>query len=158
MNPNPWKWILPLALGCAVGLALPRGLVMIFGTSGSALLVSTVTASSILGGFCGAVVGWVMSSPTLSQDVQTLLMCGILGILATIAADATAAQASMSANDTARVRRRGAAACCGRDRRRGDRVCLGVMGHALRNTVKAPESDGCESRRRGSESFPPGDN
>ena len=78
MNPNPWKWILPLALGCAVGLALPRGLVMIFGTSGSALLVSTVTASSILGGFCRAVVGWVMSSRTLSQDVQTLLMCGIL--------------------------------------------------------------------------------
>jgi fluoride ion exporter CrcB/FEX len=40
-----------------------------------------------------------------SQDVQTLLMFGILGILATIAADA-AAQASMSANDLARVRRR----------------------------------------------------
>jgi fluoride ion exporter CrcB/FEX len=106
MNPNTWKWILPLALGCAVGLALRRGLVMIFGKSGSALLVSTVTASSILGGFCGAVVGWVMSSPTLSQDVQTLLMFGILGILATIAADAAAAQASMSANDLARVRRR----------------------------------------------------
>ena len=66
----------------------------------------SVTASSILGGFCGAVVGWVMSSPTLSQDVQTLLMFGILGILATIAADAAAAQASMSANDLARVRRR----------------------------------------------------
>lgn len=106
MNPQTWKWILALAFGSAFGLALRRGLVVMFGKSGSAISVSTVTASSVLGGFCGAVVGWVMRSPTLSQDVQTLLMFGILGILATMAADAVAAQASMSAEDLARVRRR----------------------------------------------------
>ena len=85
MNPNTWKWILSLALGCAVGLALRRGLVMIFGKSGSALLVSTVTASSDLsGGFCSAVVGWVIEQPTLSPGCPDALMFGVLGILATI--------------------------------------------------------------------------
>jgi fluoride ion exporter CrcB/FEX len=106
MNSDTWKWILALAFGGVVGLALRRGLTMMFGKSGSALSVSTVTASSMLGGFCGAVIGWVMSSPKLSQDVQTLVMFGILGVMLTIAANATAAQASMSAEDLVRVRRR----------------------------------------------------
>jgi fluoride ion exporter CrcB/FEX len=106
MNPPAWKMILALAIGSGIGIGLRRGLASVFGRSGSAISVSTVTASSILGGFCGAAVGWIMSSPALAQDVQTLLMFGILGVMATVAADAVAAQASMSANDLARVRRR----------------------------------------------------
>jgi fluoride ion exporter CrcB/FEX len=106
MSPDTWKWVLAFAFGSAIGVALRRGLVLMFGRSGSAISVSTVTASSVLGGFCGAAIGWIMSSPTLSQEAHALLMFGILGVMVTIAADAAAAQASMSANDLARVRRR----------------------------------------------------
>jgi hypothetical protein len=42
MNPHTWKWILPLALGCAGRLALRRGLAMLFGKWGTLALVSWI--------------------------------------------------------------------------------------------------------------------
>ncbi len=42
----------------------------------------------------------------MPQDARTLLMFAILGTMATVAADAIAAQATLKPNDLARVRRR----------------------------------------------------
>jgi fluoride ion exporter CrcB/FEX len=106
MNPDTWKWALAFAIGSAIGLGLRRGLRIVFGQGGSALSVSTVTLSSILGGFCGAAIAWVMASPSLSQDAQTLVIFGMLGVMATIAADAAAAQATIDPGDRIRLGRR----------------------------------------------------
>lgn len=106
MSPDTWKWVVALAFGSAIGVAIRRGLVLLFGQSGRSISISTVAASSILGSFSGAAIGYVMASPDFSIELQTLLMFGLLGIVATVAADATAAQASLSSEDTARVRNR----------------------------------------------------
>lgn len=106
MNPDTWKWIVALAIGSAIGVGLRRALLMLFSQSAGTLSVSMVTFSSLLGGFCGAAIAWVMGSPSFSKDTQTLLMFGMLGVMATIAADAVDAQASMSSTDLARLRRR----------------------------------------------------
>jgi fluoride ion exporter CrcB/FEX len=106
MSADTWKSILALALGSAIGVAIRRGLVLFFGQSERSISVSTVTASSILGGFSGAAIGYIMASPDLPKELQSILMFGLLGIVATVVADATAAQASLSSQDAARVRKR----------------------------------------------------
>lgn len=106
MNPASWKWIVALAFGSAIGVAIRHGLFLLFGHSERAISVSTVTASSILGGFSGAAIGYVMAAPGLSQELRTLFMFGLLGTMVTAAADATAVQASLSVEDAARGRRR----------------------------------------------------
>lgn len=78
MNPASWKWIVALAFGSAIGVAIRHGLFLLFGHSERAISVSTVTASSILGGFSGAAIGYVMAAPGLSQELQTLFMFGLL--------------------------------------------------------------------------------
>jgi hypothetical protein len=106
MNPATWKMLLALACGSGIGVGLRRGLMNLFGHSGSAISVSMVTVSSILGGFCGVAMGWLMTSTAFSKEQQTLVMFALFALMATIAADATAAQAEISPEDLARMRRR----------------------------------------------------
>jgi fluoride ion exporter CrcB/FEX len=106
MSADTWKWILALAVGSAIGVAIRKTLVLFFGRSERSVSVSTVSASSILGGFLGAAIGYVMAKPELSKELQSILMFAFLGIMATVAADATAAQASLSCQDAAGVRKR----------------------------------------------------
>jgi hypothetical protein len=106
MNPEAWKVIVAFAFGSAVGMGIRRALVAAFGGAGSAVSVSTVTVSSMLGGFCGAAVAWVMSSSAFLKEGQTLLMFVLLGVVLTSAADAAAAQASIAPHDRARLRSR----------------------------------------------------
>jgi hypothetical protein len=106
MNPATWKMLLALACGSGIGVGLRRGLMSLFGHSGRAISVSTVTVSSILGGFCGVVMGWLMTSSALSKEQQTLVMFALFALMATIAADAVAAQAEISPEDLLRMRRR----------------------------------------------------
>jgi hypothetical protein len=106
MNPATWKMLLALACGSGIGVGLRRGLMSFFGHSGSAISVSTVTVSSILGGFCGVAIGWLMTSSAFSKEQQTLVMFALLALMATIAADATAAQAEISPENLVRLRRR----------------------------------------------------
>jgi hypothetical protein len=87
-------------------MAIRKALVLLFGRSERSGSVSTATAPSLLGGFSGAAIGYVMAKPELSKELQSILMFGFLGIMATIEADATAAQASLSSPDAARVRKR----------------------------------------------------
>jgi fluoride ion exporter CrcB/FEX len=106
MNPDTWKWIVAFALGSAIGWGLRRGLAYLMGESGSSISASTVVFSSILGGFCGTAIAWVMENPSLSNDTQKLMMFGILGVMATVAADAAAAQAYITPEQATRLRRR----------------------------------------------------
>jgi branched-subunit amino acid ABC-type transport system permease component len=105
MNPATWKMLLALACGSGIGVGLRRGLMSLFGHSGSAVSVSTVTVSSILGGFCGVAMGWLKSS-AFSKEQQMLAEFALFSLMATIAADATAAQAEISPEDLVRMRRR----------------------------------------------------
>jgi hypothetical protein len=98
--------MLALGVGSSVGLGVRRGLVAVFGQTGSALSVSTVTASSLLGGFLGVAIGGIMGRATISTDVQGLLLFGVLGVMASVAADATAALAAVAPEDLERLRRR----------------------------------------------------
>lgn len=88
-------------------MGIRRALVAAFGRVGSAVFISTVTVSSMLAGFCGAAVACLMSSSAFWKEEQSLLMFGLLGVMATIAADAAAAQASIAPHDRARLRSRG---------------------------------------------------
>lgn len=106
MSAATWEWILALGFGSAVGVAIRRGLRWLFGQSGESISVSTVTACSILGGFSGAVIGYVTASPDLSKQLQTLVMLGLLGLMGTVSADATAAQGSLNPESATRVRKR----------------------------------------------------
>jgi fluoride ion exporter CrcB/FEX len=106
---NPYRWwqvVLALIVGSSIGLGVRRGLVAVFGHTGSAISVSTVTVSSLLGGFLGATIGWVMSRAMFSADAQNLLLFGFLGVMASVAAGAAAAQMAMAPADGARLRRR----------------------------------------------------
>lgn len=106
---NPYRWwevVLGLAAGSSVGLGVRRGLATVFGETGSAVSVSTVTVSSMLGGFLGVAVGWIMSRESISPGAQNLLLFGLLGVMASVAADAAAAQATIEPADLERLRRR----------------------------------------------------
>jgi fluoride ion exporter CrcB/FEX len=106
MSADIWKSIVALAFGSAIGVGIRRSLALLFGQSERSVSVSTVTASSILGVFSGAAIGYIMASRDLSKELQSILTFGLLGMMATVAADATAAQASLNAQDAARVRKR----------------------------------------------------
>lgn len=98
--------MLALTVGGSVGFGVRRGLAAVFGQAGSAISVSTVTVSSMLGGFLGVAVGWIMSRETISPDAQNVLYFGLAGLMISVAADAAAVHATITPEDSERLRRR----------------------------------------------------
>jgi drug/metabolite transporter (DMT)-like permease len=102
-----WGVVIAFGLGSTLGLTLRNILTSMFGDpKGRAL--STVTASSIVGGFCGAIAGWGTSQESLPPNVQRLVLFALLGFVATVATDAAAARADLTAHDIVALRRRAA--------------------------------------------------
>ena len=102
-----WTLVLAYGLGSALGLTLRNTLKAMFGDP-RARALSTVTASSIIGGFCGAIAGWGTSHDSLPPNVQRFLLFGLLGFVATVAADAAAARAVLTHHDVDVLRRKAA--------------------------------------------------
>lgn len=106
---NPYRWwqvVLAFLAGSGIGLGVRRGLVAVFGQTGNAISVSTVTLSSVLGGFLGVTIGWVTSRTLILPDTENLLLFVFLGLMASVAADAAAAHATITPADMERLRRR----------------------------------------------------
>ncbi len=102
-----WGMVIAFALGSALGLTLRNILRILFGEP-RARGLSTVAASSIVGGFCGAIAGWGTTHASLPPNVQRILLFALLGFVATVATDAAAARADLTNPDTVALRRQAA--------------------------------------------------
>jgi len=102
-----WTVVIAFGLGSALGLTLRNILISVFGNP-RARALSTVTASSVVGGFCGAIAEWGTHQESLPPNVERLLLFALLGFVATVATDAVAARADLTDHDTVALRRRAA--------------------------------------------------
>lgn len=102
-----WGMVIAFGLGSALGLTLRNILLNMFGEI-RARALSTVSASSIVGGFCGAMAGWSTTHAALPPNVQRLVLFALLGFVATVATDAAAARADLTEHDTVALRRQAA--------------------------------------------------
>lgn len=108
MTGDPW-WgmVITFGLGSALGFTLRNILRTLYGEP-RARALSTVAASSIVGGFCGAMAGWGTTHASLPPNVQRLMLFALLGFVATVATDAAAARAELTDHDTVALRRQAA--------------------------------------------------